>query len=63
LQTDNEREYCNAKFETFLRVEGIQRRLTIPYTKQNGITEQKNRTFIEMARYMLLQLIYPQDKF
>lgn len=32
LQTDNGREYCNEKFDTFLKDEGIQRRLTVPHT-------------------------------
>jgi len=56
LQTDNGREYCNRRFEEFLKAEGIKRRLTVPHTpEQNGIAERKNRTLIDMARCMLLQ--------
>ena len=56
LKSDNGREYCNRSFNSFLRNEGIRRRLSVPYTpKQNGIAEWKNRTLIEMARCMLIQ--------
>ncbi|KAG7196788.1 hypothetical protein KM043_014482 [Ampulex compressa] len=42
LQSDNGREYCNAKFDEFMREEGIQRRLTVPYTpQQNGPTSKQ----------------------
>lgn len=32
LQSDNGREFCNSNFDSFLRDNGIQRRLTAPYT-------------------------------
>lgn len=56
LQSDNGKEFCNAQMEDLLKQNGIQRRLTAPYTpQQNGIAERKNRTLIEMARCMLLE--------
>lgn len=56
LQSDNGREYVNNEFDDFLKKEGIKRRLTAPYTpQQNGISERKNRTLIEMARCMMRQ--------
>lgn len=54
LQSDNGKEYCNAKFDKLL-TKGIKRRLTAPHTpQQNGIAERKNRTLIEITRCMLI---------
>lgn len=54
LQSDNGTEYCNGDFDKYLEGQGIQRRLTAPYTpEQNGIAERKNRTLVEMARCMM----------
>jgi len=48
--------HSNKRFEEFLKAEGIKRRLTVPHTpEQNGTTERKNRTLIDMVRCMLLQ--------
>lgn len=55
LQTDNGKEYCNTEFDKYLRDNGIQRRLSAPYTlQQNGVAERKNRTLLDMARCMIL---------
>lgn len=55
FQSDNGTEYKNKVFDTFLQENGIQRRLTTPYTPQsNGTAERMNRTLLEMARCMLL---------
>lgn len=55
LRTDNGREYLNNDFDNSLRVNGIKRQLTVPYTpQQNGVAERANRTLIEMARTMLI---------
>lgn len=55
LQSDNGREYLSKEFEQFLKENGIQRRLSIPYNlEQNGTTERKNRIFLDMARCLLL---------
>ena len=38
----------------FLSKHGIRHQKTIPYTpQQNGLTERKNKTLVEMARCML----------
>lgn len=56
LQSDNGKEYCNAEMDTFLRNQGIQRRLSVVRTpQQNGVAERFNRTLVEMARCLLLQ--------
>lgn len=56
LQSDNGLEYCNKEFDELLKENGIQRRLTVPYTpQQNGLAERKNRTLIETARSLMLQ--------
>lgn len=56
IQSDNGKEFCNKNFDDFLKKEGIQRRLTTPYTpEQNGIAERQNRTLVEMARCLLKQ--------
>lgn len=62
LQSDNGREYCNERFDTFLKDNGIGRRLTVPYTpEQNGVAERKNRTLLDMARCLLLQSSLPKS--
>lgn len=56
LQSDNGTEFCNKDFDIYLKKHGIKRHLTVPYTpQQNGVSERKNRTLIEMARCMMLQ--------
>jgi len=55
LQTDNGKEYCNTKFNNFLRESGIQRRLTVTHTpEQNGVAERRNRTLLDMTRCLLI---------
>lgn len=45
-----------------LRECGIRNRLTTPYTpQQNGVSERKNRTLIELARCILLESGLPQS--
>lgn len=56
LQSDNGKEYCSNIFTEYLRSHGIKRRLSAPYTpQQNGVSERKNRTLVEMARCMIIQ--------
>jgi len=55
LRTDNGREYVTTELTSFLRKEGIQHQLTVPYTpQQNGVAERKNRSLTESAKCMLL---------
>lgn len=61
IQSDNGKEFCNRRMSDVLKREGIQHRLTVPYTpQQNGIAERKNRTLVEMARCMLIQSGLPK---
>lgn len=56
IQSDNGREFINKEFDSFLKSEGIKRRLTTPYTpEQNGVAKRKNRTLVEAARFLLIQ--------
>lgn len=56
LQSDNGLEYINNSFKKFLDDQGITRRLTVPDTpQQNGVSERKNRTLVEMARCMMIE--------
>ena len=50
LKFDNEREYCDDRFEEFYASRGIQRVKTVlrnPH--QNGVAERMNRTILERA--------------
>lgn len=48
------------EFDKFLKKEGIARKCTTPYTLQlNGVAEKKNRTLMQIARYMMTQLKLP----
>lgn len=50
LQSDNGLEYVNREFTDFLKMNGIQRRLTVLHTPhQNDVAERINRTLVEMA--------------
>lgn len=54
VRTDNETEYCNQGFESFLRGNGIEHQTSTPYSPQlNGLAERMNRTLVERARCML----------
>lgn len=56
IQSDNRTEFVNNKFDEFLKMNGIQRRLTVLNNpEQNGVAERKNRTLVETARCMLIQ--------
>jgi transposase InsO family protein len=54
IRSDNGTEFKNTQVEDFLDEEGIKHEFSTPYTpQQNGVTERKNRTLIEMSRTML----------
>ena len=62
LRSDNGTEYTLEKFGSFCEEVGIQHQLTIPYTpQQNGVSERKNRTVMEMARCLLIEKILPKN--
>ncbi|MCO5606691.1 hypothetical protein L7F22_060880 [Adiantum nelumboides] len=54
LRTDRGGEYMSGAFKDFLGKKSIKHQCTMPYTpQQNGVAERKNRSLMEMARYML----------
>jgi transposase InsO family protein len=54
IRSENGTEFKNTQVEDFLGEECIKHEFSAPYTlQQNGVTERKNRTLIEMARTML----------
>jgi transposase InsO family protein len=54
IRSGNGSEYKNTQVEDYLDQEGIKNEFLTPYTpQQNGVTERKNRTLIELARTML----------
>nr|KYP38814.1 Retrovirus-related Pol polyprotein from transposon TNT 1-94 [Cajanus cajan] len=54
LRSNNGKEYISDQFNSFCEEVGIEHQLTTPYTpQQNGVSERKNRTIMEMARSMM----------
>ena len=54
LRTDRGGEYTSNEFADFCKNQGIKHQLTASYSpQQNGVSERKNRTIVEMARSML----------
>ena len=61
-RSDNRGEYTSSQFVEFCNSTGIERQLTLPYTpQQNGVSERKNRTVMEMARCLLLKKKIPNQ--
>ena len=63
LRFDNGKEYTSVQFIMFCGEEaGIEHQLTAPYTpQQNGVSERKNQTIMEMVRYMLHEKGLPKE--
>jgi transposase InsO family protein len=54
LRSDRGGEFTSKEFINFCEQKGIRRFLTAPYSpQQNGVTERKNRTILDMVRSML----------
>jgi transposase InsO family protein len=54
LRTDRGGEYTSNEFSDFCNIHGIKRQLTTAYTpQQNGVSERKNRTLLNIVRSML----------
>lgn len=54
LRSDRGGEYTSRAFQEFCKENGIKHQLTAAYTpQQNGVSERKNRTILDMARSML----------
>ncbi|KAL0403780.1 UNVERIFIED_CONTAM: Retrovirus-related Pol polyprotein from transposon TNT 1-94 [Sesamum radiatum] len=59
LRSDRGKEYNNSEFDKFCEEEGIDHQTTVSYNpQQNGVSERKNRTVMEMARSMLQEKHY-----
>jgi hypothetical protein len=54
LRTDRGGEYTSNEFNEFCKVHGVKRQLTAAYTpQQNGVSERKNRTLLNIVRSIL----------
>ena len=54
LLSDNGKEFDNREVRRILQKEGINHRLTMPYTpEQNGTSERENRTVVETGRAIM----------
>ncbi|KAK0594583.1 hypothetical protein LWI29_036706 [Acer saccharum] len=61
LRSDRGKEYNSREFDKFCEDEGVERQLTVPYTpQQNGVSERKNQTVMEMAKSMLHEKRLPK---
>ncbi|KAL0379260.1 UNVERIFIED_CONTAM: Retrovirus-related Pol polyprotein from transposon TNT 1-94 [Sesamum radiatum] len=61
LRSDRGKEYNNSEFDKFCEEEGIDHQTTVSYNpQQNGVSEMKNRTVMEMARSMLQEKHLPK---
>ncbi|KAH9704543.1 hypothetical protein KPL70_011512 [Citrus sinensis] len=61
IRSDNGTEYTTDKFAKFCEAAGIEHQLTATYTpQQNGVSERKNRTVMEMARCLLFEKEMPK---
>uniref|UniRef100_A0A0V0HMV8 Putative ovule protein n=1 Tax=Solanum chacoense TaxID=4108 RepID=A0A0V0HMV8_SOLCH len=62
LRSDNGGEYTSNEFNKYCEDMGIDHKLTVSYSpEQNGVSERKNRTVVEMARCLLLEKKLPQS--
>ena len=54
FRTDRGFKYLSEQFKELCDEKGIARQLTMPYTpQQNGLTERRNQTLLEMVRSMM----------
>ena len=52
--SDNETEYTSDVFNSFCEEAGIENQVTVPYyPQQNGVSERKIRTSMDMLRCLL----------
>ncbi|MCI02950.1 retrovirus-related pol polyprotein from transposon tnt 1-94 [Trifolium medium] len=62
LRTDRGGEYTSTAFNEFCDIHGIRRQLTAVYSpQQNGVSERKNRTIMNMVRCMLKDKNVPKS--
>lgn len=61
LRTDNCREYFNSTLGSYLANHGIIHQSSCPDTpQQNGVSERKNRHFLEVARALMFSMNVPK---
>jgi len=61
LRSDNGKEYTCGRFQQLCYESGIEHQLTAPYTpQQNGVSERKNRSIMEMTSCMLHEKELPK---
>ena len=54
FRTNRGCKYLSEQFKELCDEKGIARQLTMPYTpQQNGLTERRNQTLLEMVRSMM----------
>jgi transposase InsO family protein len=62
VRSDNGSEFKNARIDEYCDNKGIKHEFSYKYTsKQNGIVERKNRTLVDMARFMLAEYNVPDS--
>ena len=62
IRSDNGSEFKNYTLNEFLSEEGIRHQYSAAYTpQQNGVAERKNRTLMDMARFMLAEFKSPYN--
>jgi hypothetical protein len=62
LRTDRGGEFTSNSFNEYCNNEGIKRQLTTAYTpQQNGMSERKNRTIMNMVRCLLAERGVPKQ--
>ena len=60
LHTNDGGEYIFAKFESYLKAEGVRHEYTVPKTpEQNGVAERMNHTLVESLQSMLSDVKLP----
>ncbi|GKV24196.1 hypothetical protein SLEP1_g33835 [Rubroshorea leprosula] len=62
LRSYNGGEYTSTTFQFFFKQAGIPHQLTVPYTpQQNGVSERKNRSILNMAGCLLFEKGLPKS--
>jgi hypothetical protein len=62
LRTDRGGEFTSTMFNDFCSSQGVKRQLTTAYTpQQNGVSERKNRTLLNMVRSMISAMEVPKS--
>nr|GEU76864.1 hypothetical protein [Tanacetum cinerariifolium] len=60
IRSDNGTEFKNTDLNQFCGMKGIKKEFSVPRTpQQNGIAKRKNKTLIEAAKTMLVDLLLP----